>query len=257
MFMDDFARKRILLIDDDDDQLFLTKTLLEESYADLTVETARSGEEGLALLESGDYDCVISDFDMKPGMNGVDLLRTLSNRQVDVPFIMVTAKESAPLRLDVLREGAADFIQKTHGATYIAGIASSIEAAIRNRSARPDNQLQLKSPYHDLFEQAPYIGIMLNADGLTVRELNARAREHFGGEAETSRGAAVAMLVSPGDRPKLRTLIRAALNGVELQEAITFEPAPGRQSQHLVSASAIRSNGTLVGVVLYAQTRYQ
>ena len=83
-------RKRILLIDDDDDHLFLTKIKLERLNEEFDVDVAKSAEEGLEKLRRNEFDCVISDYDMRPGMNGLDLLQTLRHAEPNIPTILVS-----------------------------------------------------------------------------------------------------------------------------------------------------------------------
>lgn len=81
------ARMQILYVDDERPNLFNFTQLFESEYE---VFTARSGEEGLAFLESqGEVALVVSDQRM-PGMSGVELLARLRELYPDTVRMMIT-----------------------------------------------------------------------------------------------------------------------------------------------------------------------
>jgi CheY-like chemotaxis protein len=86
------------------------KKLLSAAY-DLAV--ANDGEEGLSLALSTQPDLILTDFNM-PKMTGKELLRRLRQEPSldDVPVIVLTGNEEDQLRVDLLRNGAQDFLVK-------------------------------------------------------------------------------------------------------------------------------------------------
>ena len=84
------SRSRILLVEDSDDLRALMVFILEaEGYL---VESARTAEEGLRLLDSRSYDLVLSDYAL-PGRTGAWLLREAVNRRLlsSMHGVIVTA----------------------------------------------------------------------------------------------------------------------------------------------------------------------
>jgi CheY-like chemotaxis protein len=65
--------KRILVVDDNDDLLDLTSAMLTKSG--YQVHSARSGTEALRMLESEEFDLVLSDIVMPNGVNGIEVAR--------------------------------------------------------------------------------------------------------------------------------------------------------------------------------------
>jgi signal transduction histidine kinase len=80
---------------------------------DFRVDTACDAREGLTKALTLTPDLIVSDL-MMPGMNGEDLLRAIRQRPEfePVPFIMLTAKADAELRVALLEAGAQDFLLK-------------------------------------------------------------------------------------------------------------------------------------------------
>jgi len=82
---------RVLHVDDDPEFLDLAATYLERQDGGFTIETAPGADAGLDCLAAGEFDCVISDYEM-PGMNGIDFLRAVREDYPDLPFVLFTGK---------------------------------------------------------------------------------------------------------------------------------------------------------------------
>lgn len=80
--------KRILVVDDEENIRFLyEEELAEEGYE---VSVAASAEEALAQIEAHRPDLITLDIRM-PGVDGIEFLRLLRERDRDLPVIIVTA----------------------------------------------------------------------------------------------------------------------------------------------------------------------
>jgi len=100
---------RILLVDDDDEmRSFLRRALGIHGYP---VVDQSSAAQVVATLDAETFDAVILDKEM-PGINGLDLLRALRDRHPGLPVIFVTAFGGPRLGEEVLRMGAARYLEK-------------------------------------------------------------------------------------------------------------------------------------------------
>jgi two-component system response regulator FlrC len=100
---------RILLVDDDDEmRSFLRRALGIHGYP---VVDQSSAAQVVATLDAETFDAVILDKEM-PGVNGLDLLRALRDRHPELPVIFVTAFGGPRLGEEVLRMGAARYLEK-------------------------------------------------------------------------------------------------------------------------------------------------
>ncbi|MCH7921418.1 MAG: response regulator [Nitrospinae bacterium] len=80
--------KRILVVDDEENiRLLYEEELAEEGYE---VSVAASAEEALAQIEAHRPDLITLDIRM-PGVDGIEFLRLLRERDRDLPVIIVTA----------------------------------------------------------------------------------------------------------------------------------------------------------------------
>jgi DNA-binding response OmpR family regulator len=100
---------KILVIEDDRTVGQYVKRGLEEQryQADLVDD----GMEGLRLASGGRYDLVVLDLRL-PGMNGLEVLRTLRDRGTTVPILVLTAQDAVDFKVQALRSGADDYVTK-------------------------------------------------------------------------------------------------------------------------------------------------
>lgn len=95
-----------------DDQKVLRKNLAFYLKSQrFNVDTAGSGEEALEKIRTTRYDIIISDYKMGK-MTGHDLMKQAKQLHPSSAFIMMTAFGNIPLAVEVIRDGAADFIPK-------------------------------------------------------------------------------------------------------------------------------------------------
>jgi DNA-binding NtrC family response regulator len=104
-------RERILVVDDSENTLDMFVTVLsKEGYA---VVCAPSGEEALPLLAGQEFDLMISDWKLSPGMmDGIELLRQVKSVQPSLPCVLVTGHGSVPSAVTAMKEGAIDYLSK-------------------------------------------------------------------------------------------------------------------------------------------------
>lgn len=101
----------VLLVDDEKGFLDLAKRYFRENEAKINLDVTTSAEEGLEMLEEGNYEAVVSDYKM-PSMNGLDFLEAVRSSGNDVPFIILTGKGEEKVAMRALNEGADRYHQK-------------------------------------------------------------------------------------------------------------------------------------------------
>ena len=102
--------EHILVIDDSAAiTSLLTKDILPT--AGYRATAASSGEEGLEAAQQTEPDLILCDLEM-PGINGLDVLRSLKRKGHDIPAIIMTAFGSEATAASALRMGVKDYIVK-------------------------------------------------------------------------------------------------------------------------------------------------
>jgi CheY-like chemotaxis protein len=100
---------KILVIDDEADMRFAVRMLLERSGH--TVLEADNGEAALSRIDEGVPDLVLLDMRL-PGMDGIQILQKIREKQKDLPIIMVTGYGNVELAEQALQLGADHYLSK-------------------------------------------------------------------------------------------------------------------------------------------------
>lgn len=124
---------RLLLVDDDARLTDATARYLQR--AGYRVETANSGEAGLARFQEAQPDLVILDI-MMPGMDGWEFCRRLRETS-RAPIIMLTARTGETDRVMGLRMGADDYLGKPFS---LKELEARIEAVLRRVRMEPPSK---------------------------------------------------------------------------------------------------------------------
>lgn len=103
------ARGSVLLVDDDTDVARVFGRILTK--AGYRVEICHEGREAVARFKEGTFDVVVSDVNM-PGMSGLDLLRAIRERDLDIPVIIVTGSPDVHSATEAMEHGAFRYLIK-------------------------------------------------------------------------------------------------------------------------------------------------
>ncbi len=123
---------RILVVDDDPQiRRAMRTTLTGRGYE---VADARTGEEALEALRSGNYDLVLLDMNM-PGMGGIETCRLIRSSS-EVAIIMLTVSNSEKDKVEALDAGADDYITKPFSTPELL---ARIRATLRRLPHAPDH----------------------------------------------------------------------------------------------------------------------
>ncbi|MFH1568167.1 MAG: response regulator [Gemmatimonadota bacterium] len=102
---------RILIADDDAASASFAFRVVRRALPCARVETAASGREALELLLSATCDLAILD-QLMPGLSGLQVLKHLRGRGVDVPVLLLTEWATRELARAAAALGAEDLLEK-------------------------------------------------------------------------------------------------------------------------------------------------
>jgi two-component system alkaline phosphatase synthesis response regulator PhoP len=123
------SMSRVLLVEDEPGLVMtLTDRLIAEGYE---VESATDAPSGLEMAAAGSFDAILLDV-MLPGGNGMDICRTLRQRGLQTPILMLTAKGQVVDKVVGLKLGADDYLVKPF---EMAELLARVEALIRRSNA--------------------------------------------------------------------------------------------------------------------------
>jgi DNA-binding response OmpR family regulator len=91
------------------------------------VRMSKSGEQALEMIAEEKPDIILMDLNM-PGMGGESTLREIKKQYCDLPVVMVTVIDNEKKAIELLDEGASDYITKPIDFRYLEKIISTLEA---------------------------------------------------------------------------------------------------------------------------------
>jgi two-component system copper resistance phosphate regulon response regulator CusR len=100
---------RVLVVEDERKVADAIKEGLQAEHYDVVVE--RTGEEGYSRVTSETFDLVLLDLGL-PGLGGLEVLTRLRKKQIDVPVLVITARDGIHERVVGLDTGADDYLVK-------------------------------------------------------------------------------------------------------------------------------------------------
>lgn len=144
----------ILIIDDDSSlRRVLEYNLQEAGYA---VATAASAEEGLRLFDEIAPDLLISDMKM-PGMDGIQVLKTVKQRKPETLVIMITAFGTVDIAVEAMKSGAYDYITKPFNRDELRlTVSKALQfngLTVENKLLK--NQLAVRNDFRNLVGSSP------------------------------------------------------------------------------------------------------
>ncbi|NCD68119.1 hybrid sensor histidine kinase/response regulator transcription factor [Mucilaginibacter agri] len=122
-------RQSIMVIDDNQEIRTYIKKIFQ---ADYVIYEAGDGQIGLELIRQKLPDVIISDIVM-PGLSGLELCKTIKQDSAlsHIPIILLTGESEPSIRLQGIKEGAVDFVNKPFDKELLVARVRSI---IRNKS---------------------------------------------------------------------------------------------------------------------------
>ncbi len=118
---------RVLYAEDDLSDRDLTKTHFQLNAPEFELEVVDTGQRCLARLQEGKYDVLLLD-NRLPDMDGIEVLRELTVKDVRMPVVMVTAVGDEALVVQVLRLGAWDYVPKQ--GNYVESLPAVLRDAV-------------------------------------------------------------------------------------------------------------------------------
>jgi EAL domain-containing protein (putative c-di-GMP-specific phosphodiesterase class I)/ActR/RegA family two-component response regulator len=112
-------RPRVLVVDDEPMVLKVTQRILER--AGHVVVTSASGSEALCRLATHSFDVMVSDIQM-PGIGGLNLLRAVRERDLDLPVVLVTGDPAVRSAAEAVEYGAYRYLIKPVPALELTGV---------------------------------------------------------------------------------------------------------------------------------------
>ncbi len=142
---------RILIIEDDEDlNKSLCQSLTEAGYA---IDTAFDGENGFYLGSVEPYDAVILDIGL-PKKDGLSVIKAWRDQAIDVPVLMLTARDSWADKVAGIDAGADDYVAKPF---HVEEVLARLRALLRRSKGHASNLIHCSNLSIDSKTSKAYI----------------------------------------------------------------------------------------------------
>src|SRR5574340_1109267 len=119
---------RILILEDNPTDAELNKFELEEAGLVFTSQVAMTGEDFTRELREFFPDIILSDYNL-PDYNGTLALNETKRQCPDVPFILVTGAIGEDRAIEILTQGAKDYVMKNRLSRLAPAVRRALEEA--------------------------------------------------------------------------------------------------------------------------------
>ena len=124
------SKLEILYVEDDKALLEETATILQKIFK--SVDTARSGAEGLLKFTQNRYDFVITDIEM-PELNGLEMSQQIKEINPNMPIVIISAYSNSSYLIEAINIGINYYVLKPILLPQLLSTLNSVVDVIENR----------------------------------------------------------------------------------------------------------------------------
>ncbi len=223
---------RVLVVEDSaDDAILLMRTLRNGGY-EPTWEQVETAAMMSAALEDKVWDLVISDY-VLPQFSALDALQLLQERQLDLPFFVVSGHISEETAAAAMKAGARDYLMKDNLTRLIPAIERELRDARDRHVWRKDTD-----HFRALLENSLDLIIVLNTDG--VIQYTSRSSERMlGYQSDMLSGESIFSYVHEEDADAVRDTLAQTFAQLGTSSTIKFRLRSATEEWHVLEASSI------------------
>ncbi len=141
-------KTKILVVDDDEKILFAFKQVLKkDGYACVI---AKNGTDALSKMTSEHPAIIFMDVAM-PGLNGLETLQQMKERDTTVPVIMITGHGTMQTAIKAIQLGAFEYLTKPLDVGTIRGIVQRVLSSAGISAPQEINHLMFKTEHSDRY----------------------------------------------------------------------------------------------------------
>ena len=232
----------LLIVEDSEDDALLDAIALEDAGYDVNWRRVDDAERLTAALGQRHWDLVLCDHSL-PRFDSFGALRVLSAaRQADIPLVVVSGAIGEETAAAVIREGAADFVNKSN-LKRLPTVAATVLRDARIRRAAAHTEAQFRSAFDDaafgsaLVDLGRRPGRLLRVNGALCEATNMSC-------AQLKRARLQSLVYEP-DRPELQAALQAAKEGSTstYRAELRLLDSVGEPRWFLVSFAPVREPG--------------
>ena len=157
---------RIILLEDLPRDVEIIRELLIDAGYDLTMDCTAKGETFVSLLCSRSYDIILADFKL-PGFDGFTALQRKNEIVPHLPFICVSGTIGEETAVELLKQGAVDYVMKDRLARLPMAIQRALDEA-KEKEKRRLAELQKAAAFEALRESEQRFSAIFRANPAAI-----------------------------------------------------------------------------------------
>jgi len=222
-------RIRVLHVDDHSDFAEVAARLLERESDRVETVAVAGASEALDALADGEFDCVVSDYDM-PDADGLAFLEAVRAEYPDLPFVLFTGTGSEAVASEAISAGVTAYLRKGDAGQYEL-LANRVENAVaQHRAERQAASAERR--LRELTDAADDLLWMFSGDWSELLFVNSAYEELWGRSAEALETDPADFLagIHPDDRAGVREAMERLSAGhqVEMEYRVNEAEEYGR-----------------------------
>ena len=243
---------KILILEDnpDDAEIILRLLKKEKIRAEFFVTMTREGLED--ALEQFKPDLILSDNSM-PQFNATEALDIINERAIHIPFILVTGNVSEEFAVNIVKQGADDYILKDR----LARLPAAINAALGIRKAEKEKKeaekkiMQSEANLRAIFENATEGFLLLDRNGI-IKTFNSKAAEYsfLSGNTTLQTGQTIFNFIEEKRRPEFQKIISTVLDGNSVHYERQYEFEDRETIWVEFSKTPVKADSKVVGICI-------
>lgn len=204
-------RIRVLLIEDSEDDRDLVVIELKRGGFNPDWLCVENGEALKNALDLHEWDIILSDYSL-PNFDGLSALKIVKERQIDIPFILISGTIGEDIAVTAMKTGAHDYIMKGNLNRLTPAITRELkEAEIRKQHRIAAKALRdSEEKFRIIVQHADALIITLDKDGI-ITLLEGRALQLLGLTSGQLVGSSIFDVYK--DIPEVIEQFRSALAG--------------------------------------------
>jgi len=224
---------RVLIVDDAPEHAEMVKDFIHliGGWSSAHVDTASTYDGALKMLRTSSYDVAFFDYYLDRG-DGLDLLRDARALGADMPVIVLTGRGAEEVAVEVMKAGAADYLNKSNLSI------EAIEQAIRHAVAIGDRERQRRHAeaalraseerFRALVENSSDALLMIDLRAI-VNFISASSQRHLGWTAAEMMGRSLFEFLHADDREYAEARMGEALRnpGATISAEVRFKHKDG------------------------------
>ena len=145
----------VLLVEDEPGQLELTRMALEQTE-EIRVVAVSTAKKALEMMTKDHFDAIVSDYQM-PGMDGIELLRSIRATGDPTPFLLFTGRGREEIAIAALNEGADFYVRKGMDMeAQFAELRNAIIQVVKRKGA--------EALVSEIFKSSPVLMLVMDID---------------------------------------------------------------------------------------------